>query len=256
MKSGKVYYRGRKDDIIKRFGNKINLKFIESTIMSCPTVKTCSCIWLPTPMLLVVYFSSEILNCQELMDFLKCKMDDKHWPDKIVRVDNLPTNPHGKTSKQILSRMYEKSVTSLETIDTFKISFLKEVKIALSENYTYDQIRNRDFFSIGGTSFLAVSLCNKLSQSSPQFGKIIIPYLLSNKYTIEQIMDIAQKEVIIENAIPKKRRKRSKSDLESPMSYKKVSTELSGKAIDFVCLWTQDTGKCVDASPTLYQNGE
>ncbi|KAJ0179545.1 hypothetical protein K1T71_005257 [Dendrolimus kikuchii] len=255
VKSGTIYYRGRKDDVIKRFGHKINLQLIESTIMICPRVKTCSCIWLPTPMLLVVYFSSETLSTQELMDFLKCKMDDTHWPDKIVRVDNLPTNPHGKISKQILSRMYEKMVSSPQTLDSLKVIFLKEAKVVLSKNLTYDQIKDQDFFSIGGTSFLAVSMCNRLSLACPQFGKLILPYLMSNKYTIEQIMEIAQKEMGIVESKPKRRMKRCKSAAESIISYKKNYTEFSGNPVEFMCLWTQNTGKCVDASPTLFQTG-
>lgn len=255
VKSGTVYYRGRKDDMVKRFGHKINLQLIESTVMLCPRVKTCSCIWLPTAMLLVVYFSSETLSSQELMDFLKCKLDDKHWPDKIVRVDTLPTNPHGKISKQILTKMYEKMVTIPLSLYSLKVSFLKELKVVLNKNFTYDQIKDQDFFSIGGTSFLAVSICNKLALTSPNFGKLILPYLMSNKYTIDQIMGIAQKEMGIEDIKPKKRVKRHKSATESFISYKKPFTESSGNSLEFIVLWTHDTGKCVDATPTLFQTG-
>lgn len=261
MRNGTIYYRGRKDDNIKRFGHKINLQYIESTIMQCPRVKSCSCIWLPKPLLLVVYFSSETLTSQELSDFLKCKLDDKHWPDKIVRVDNMPTNPHGKISKLILSKMYEKVINNVPaTLDSLKLSFLKELQVIMSRKFTYDEVKHKDFFAIGGTSFLAVSMCNKLSLTCPQFGKFILPYLMSQRKTIDEIMQLAQKELCIEDTKTKRKMKRSKSNAESMQdspSFKKVSTNIdnSSNPVEFVILWTYDTGKCVDASPTLFQYG-
>lgn len=261
VRNGTIYYRGRKDDVVKRFGHKINLQFIESTIMQCPRVKTCSCVWLPKPLLLVVYFSSETLSSQELSDFLKCKLDDKHWPDKIVRVDNLPTNPHGKISKLILSKMYEKVANVPQTLDSLKVSLLKELQVVMSRNFTYDAIKHKDFFSIGGTSFLAVSMCNKLSLTHPQFGKLILPYLMSQKNTIDEIMQLAQKELCVEDNKPKRKMKRSRSTVESMQdqqiyqSYKKINNDSSSDPVEFIVLWTYDTGKCVDASPTLLQIG-
>ncbi|KAM3967927.1 aminoadipate-semialdehyde dehydrogenase [Aphomia sociella] len=255
IRNGTIYYRGRKDDVIKRFGHKINLQFIESAIMQCPKVKTSSCIWLPKPMLLVVYFSSETINSQELSDFLKCKLDDKHWPDKIIRVDNLPTNPHGKTSKLILSKMYEKTATISQSFDTLKLHFMKELQLAMSKHFTYDQIKHKDFFAIGGTSFLAVSMCNKLSLSCPRFGKLILPYLISQKNTIDDIMQLAQKEICTKEIKPKKKIKRSLSDsnsLTEIQSYKKISQKPTSP-VEFIVLWTYDTRKCVDASPSLFQ---
>nr|XP_021188937.2 beta-alanine-activating enzyme [Helicoverpa armigera] len=260
IRNGTIYYRGRKDDVIKRFGHKVNLQMIENTIMQCPRVKTCSCVWLPKPMLLAVYFSSETLSSQELSDFLKCKLDDKHWPDKIMRVDNLPTNPHGKVSKQILSKMFEKLIGVPHSVDSLKFMFLKELKAAMSRSFTYDQIKDKDFFALGGTSFLAVSICNKLSQTCPQFSKVILPYLMTQKNTIEEILQIAKKQMSANEAKPKKRVKRSRSDSEAMgqadyLLQKKASISSNSFPVEFNVMWSHDTGKCVDASPTLFQSG-
>lgn len=258
MRSGTIYYRGRRDDIIKRFGQKVNLQIIEATIMQCPRVKTCACVWLPKPMLLAVYFSSETLNSQELSDFLKCKLDDKHWPDKIMRVDNLPTNPHGKISRQILSRMYERHLTMPQTLDSLKANFLQELKMAMGKSFTYDQIKHKDFFSIGGTSFLAVSMCNRLSLSCPQFGKMILPYLMSQRHTVDDIIQIAFKELSGDDGKHKRRSKRFRSDSgnvgQSESLLKRASMN-NNDPVEFMVLWSYDTGKCVDASPVLFQSG-
>ncbi|CAH0628587.1 unnamed protein product [Chrysodeixis includens] len=257
MRGGTIYYRGRRDDIIKRFGQKVNLQIIEATIMQCPRVQTCACVWLPKPMLLAVYFSSETLNSQELSDFLKCKLDDRHWPDKIMRVDHLPTNPHGKISRLILSRMYEKAATMPQTLDSLKASFLQELQMAMNISFTYDQIKDKDFFSIGGTSFLAVSMCNRLSLNCPQFGKIILPYLMTQKHTIEEIIQIAFKELSGDGK-NKRRSKRLRTDSETfgqADSLQKRSNMASNEPAEFIVLWSYDTGKCVDASPVLFQSG-
>ncbi|KOB65607.1 putative AMP dependent ligase [Operophtera brumata] len=246
INNGTVYYRGRKDDTIKRFGHKVHLQLIESTVMQCPRVKTCSCIWLPKPLLLVVYFSAETLNSQELSDFLKCKLDDKHWPDKVIRVDNLPTNSHGKISKLLVSSMFEKSFGKSQNLDimTLKLNFLKELKLALGGNFTYEQVKDKHFFSIGGTSFHAVSMCNRLSLICPQFGKFILPYLMSQVHTIEEIMLIVHKEICLEETKSKKRTKRSISHPESDCSPKKANNEkLSCNPVEFIVLWAYDTGK-------------
>lgn len=256
IRNGTVYYRGRKDDVIKRFGHKVNMQLIESTVMQCPRVKTCSCIWLPKPLLLVVYFSSETLSSQELSDFLKCKLDDKHWPDKVVRVESMPTNSHGKISKLLLSWMFDKDMGSPQNLDTLKSNFLKELKIAMCRNFTYEQIKDKDFFSIGGTSFLAVTLCNKLSILCPQFGKFILPHLMSQRH-IGEIMLMAHKEICVEEQKPKKRMKRCRSNSESynDCVSKKTNDNISCNPVEFIVVWTFDTGKCVDASPTLFQTG-
>lgn len=234
------------------------MQLVESTVMQCPRVKTCSCVWLPKPSLLVVYFSSETLNSQELSDFLKCKLDDKHWPDKVLRVDNLPTNSHGKISKVLISKMFEKSFGTPQNLDTLKSNLLKELKLTMCRNFTYEQIKDKDFFSIGGTSFLAVTMCNKLSFISPQFGKFLLPHLMSQRHNIGEILLMAQKEICIEEPKPKKRMKRSRSNTESfnDGASKKTNIEtVSCNPIEFIVVWKFDTGKCVDASPTLFQTG-
>ncbi|XP_072942100.1 beta-alanine-activating enzyme isoform X2 [Epargyreus clarus] len=255
-KNGITYYRGRKDDTIKRFGHKVNLQLIETTIMQCPRVKTCSCIWLPKPMLLVVYYSSETLSSQELSDFLKCKLDDKHWPDKVIRADTLPTNSHGKLSKRILTQMCEKNLLTPKSSDTLRESFLLELKFLLHRNFKYEDIKDKDFFSIGGTSFLAIALCNKLSLTHPQFANIILSHLISQKDTIEEIFRVAQKELGVEEKKTKKRIRRSSSNsvsfVSTSKSYKKRS-DSPINPVDFAVIWSYDTGKCVDASPTLFK---
>ncbi|XP_013140659.1 PREDICTED: acyl-CoA synthetase family member 4 [Papilio polytes] len=254
VSNGTVYYRGRKDDIIKRFGNKINLQYIENTVMQCSEVKTCSCIWLPKLMLLVLYYSSETIKSHDLSILIKGKLEEKHWPDKIIKVDNLPTNLHGKTSKQILSTMFENDLNK-PTIPATN-AFLEELTSMLRTTLPIEEIKNKNYQSIGGTSFLAIAMCNKLSHTYPQLGNFILPYLISNNKTIQDIVQLVEKDYSYEEMKSKKRTK--KPDFRSKRLAYALSEvlELDRNLVEFQELWKFDTGKCVDASPTLcsYKN--
>ncbi|XP_049888105.1 beta-alanine-activating enzyme [Pectinophora gossypiella] len=262
VENGTMYYRGRQDDVIKRFGHKINLQSIENTVMQCPRIKTCSCVWLPKPKVLHVYYSSETFSSQDLSDYLKCKLDDKHWPDRIIRVDNMPVNSHGKISKVLLAKMYDQFQSTPLTTTSLKVKLLNELKRVLNFKGTYDDAKGKDFFSLGGTSFLAVTMCNSISLTNPDFGKFLLPHLMNHRKSIDEIMDLATREVFIEAENPKKRKKSKNSVSESESvtvtdiipSKKKLNSPISAP-LEFIEMWTYNTGKCVDASPALLQTG-
>lgn len=254
MQNGTIYYRGRTDDVIKRFGYKINLQFIESTVMLCPRVKACSCIWMPNPRLLVVYFSSETFSSQDLSDFLKCKVDDRHWPDKIIRVNSLPTNAHGKITRALVTKSFD-TLDYPVTLNNLKAKFLMELRDLLSQRFTFEDIKDKDFFSLGGTSFLAVSLCNKLSQTDAGFGRCLLPHLMSPTKTISQVVEAVGKEInknMVEHK-DGKTLKRVASQSTSSCSETATSKKSTAKVLplQIVIFWTYNTSKCVDASPTL-----
>ncbi|KAJ2950398.1 hypothetical protein O0L34_g8642 [Tuta absoluta] len=279
-KSGTIYYRGRNDDVIKRFGHKINLQLIESTIMHCPRIKACSCLWLPKPKLLVVYFSSETFSSQDLSDFLKCKLDDKHWPDRIVRVGSMPTTTHGKISKFVLRKLLDAGSNTQElslpqSLPALKIKFLQEAKSTLKCDMTYDEIKNQNWYNIGGSSFLAVTLCNVMSIIHPEYGRYLLPQLMNPSLTIDQALDAVEKllhspeNITEEDSRTSKKMKtfdRLDSQSSSGMTTLTAFPETSGSSskevitpavnlIEFTEMWTYDTGKCVDASPSVIECG-
>ncbi|KAL4709338.1 hypothetical protein ACJJTC_007070 [Scirpophaga incertulas] len=256
VKNGTIYYRGRKDDIVKRFGVKINLQFIETIVMQCPEVKTCSCVWLPKPMLLVVYYSSETLKSCELSKILRNKLDDKHWPDKILRVDSIPMNSHGKISKQAVVKLYETLTNIPKTFDFLKDCFVKELQNLMNKTVTYEDIKNHDFLSFGGTSFLAMAICNKMSLTYPEISRYILPLLITKRNTIDEIMHLAHAEMFVNEVRAKKKLKRSVSDTNLKRKGMKKKNELKTvKYVEMTIMWTFDTGKCIDASPALINIG-
>ncbi|XP_068627753.1 beta-alanine-activating enzyme [Battus philenor] len=247
--NGTIYYRGRKDDTIKRFGHKVNLQYIENSIMECSEVKTCSCIWLPKLVLLVLYYSSEKICTKDLSILIKGKLDEKYWPDKIIKVDNLPMSTHGKTSKHILSKMFENDLVTPTIPPT--LAFLEELTLMLKTNLNVEQMKNKTFLSIGGTSFLAIAMCNKLSHVYPELGNLILPHLISNIKTVQEITKLIEKNYNYDECKLKKRFQRSEPKAKKlAMTLSKVF-ELDRTRVEFQEFWKYDTGKCVDASPTL-----
>lgn len=251
VKNGTIYYRGRKDDTIKRFGNKVNLQYIESKVMECLEIKTCSCIWLPKLMLLVLYFSSETFSSYELSKVIKSKLEEKCWPDKLIKVNNLPTNTHGKTSRLTLSKMFEKDTLAQQNILP-SVAFIEE--LLLGKNLKIDEIKDKTFEAVGGTSFLAITMCNKLSHMYPKLGNLILPNLISNNKSINEIVQIIQKDYFYEKRKSKKRLKSPDSKSKRLASMQTINEIQKYSAIQHIVfeeLWKYNTGKCVDASPTL-----
>lgn len=260
MKNGTIYYRGRRDEVIKRFGHRVNTLIIESTVMLCPKITACACIWLQKPMLLVVYYSSVTFNCQDLTNFLKCKLDDKHWPDKIIRVASIPINEHGKVSKKVLADLYNSELSLTISENSFKETFMTELNATLVSDMSYEDIKDKDFFSIGGTSFTAITICNRISQCCPEFGKILLPNLVTRRHTIDKIVQQARKRILnIETKEGKRKKARRRSSanestaLPAEEAVVKRNTNTPSELAEFVVLWTYDTGKCIDASPTIFE---
>ncbi|KAG7305456.1 hypothetical protein JYU34_009525 [Plutella xylostella] len=267
--NGTMYFRGRKDDVIKRFGHKVDLKLIESTALHSPLVKSCSCIWLPKPTLLVVYYVSDTLTTRELSNFLKSKLNDKHWPDKVIRIENLPLNPHGKVSKQTLNTLFNQRLLAHSSLtEDCKSQFIKELKCTLDSCISYDEIKDKDFYSIGGTSFMAVAMCNRMSQTYPSFAKSALPLLLSHKNTIYTVVQEVDKCILDVVKKPKRKIKRTRCktlDGETVSIKKSNLTVTTDNQTSIITAdrmtevpfsmsveWSYDTGKCVDASPELF----
>lgn len=259
MKNGIIYYRGRRDDVIKRFGHKVNMQAIETVVMQCPKINSCSCIWLPKPSLLIVYYSSEMVDNQELIDFLKIKLDHISLPDRVIKVKSLPVNEHGKISKKILMKLYESSNTSSMSRENFRSKFLRELRSSLNLTCPYNVIKDKDFFSMGGTSILAVTLCNKLCHDYPELARLVLPHLLSHKNTIGKILRIVQKVEFVNTNANKLmlKSKRSKCSIDESISEtelpKRSNTEVNAK-VTLSEMWSYDTKKCVDATPALFES--
>ncbi len=106
------YYHGRKDETIKRYGEKISLKEIENTIYLLPQVNEVSVVDMPDEMLgasILVFVGSNhdpIKTREAIMQYCKNRLPKTHWPEEIVVMDELPRNMNGKFDKIALRNCF------------------------------------------------------------------------------------------------------------------------------------------------------
>lgn len=100
--AGELMYLGRKDFQIKRMGYRIELGEIETAACSFEGVKECACVYKADSDNLVLFYSADKLDDNELMDRLKRKLNDYMIPNRLVKLSVLPHNPNGKIDRLAL----------------------------------------------------------------------------------------------------------------------------------------------------------
>lgn len=260
IKNGTIYYRGRRDGLIKRFGTKIHLRYLENYVAQDPRVRACCCVWLPKPMQLVLFFSSYACTSHDVSDLIKnSKLGHNYIPDKIIRVDNFPVTEHGKICKQTLTKIFKAESEKDSHTSSINQLILKELRETLRHKLEYEEIQDKDFFTLGGSSFLAVTLCNKLSVKHPFLGKACLPFILQPKNSIKEVLRLVDTKLspydMSKWSKEVKSRKRLKRKPSITSVTKEESQEKLVRTVEFVVLWKFNMGKCVDASPTLFHSG-
>lgn len=111
-KEGYFYFCGRMDDVIKSFGEKVNLKEVEEFIYLHPYVKEVAAIAVADEYAgdaIVLYVSCDYVSEQQKQELLRqCKqmMPRNHWPKEIILMNEIPKNINGKLDKVALKNSY------------------------------------------------------------------------------------------------------------------------------------------------------
>jgi len=112
---GYFYFHGRRDDTVKRYGEKVSLKIIEDTIRFFPAVNEVVVIDLPddvTGVSIIVFVGTDSLNQSEsdLMSHCRSQLPKSHWPFAIYFMSELPRTLNGKYDKQLLKMTYQQKI--------------------------------------------------------------------------------------------------------------------------------------------------
>lgn len=114
---GYFYYHGRMDETIKRYGEKVSLKEIESTIYLLSEIIDVAVIDVPDEILgaTIIAFveaNGDAIKLREMiMNYCKSTLPKTHWPQEVFVVSKLPRNMNGKFDKSALKkRFFEKKV--------------------------------------------------------------------------------------------------------------------------------------------------
>ncbi|XP_055381999.1 beta-alanine-activating enzyme [Condylostylus longicornis] len=248
--NGEMYYRGRINSIIKRFGHNIDTSVIENKFLEESTIRSVCCIFDETKHeLLVFLIAKQNFNPQICLN--KLKIVEK--PNTIVLSDEFPVNQNGKIAKDVLLRKYRSKTDSfrnfsvLNTFDVvikhisniskisseFLVNLLKCKKTA---NKKLKTVLNSSFLSLGGTSIDILNLVSEIETLQQRsLDPKIMEMLFDNNCPVSEILNY------IENLN------------ESPLQ-ESESEIIEDYSIQTNFLWKFDTKKCIDASPTFHNN--
>ena len=107
VKNGKMWYLGRCDNQIKRFGQRINLDYIEKVVVGATEVVSCYLVQKPAAdrrlIHLFVVPTKDVTNANvfknQLKERLQVILPRAAQPDKIHVIVKLPMTSHGKVNK-------------------------------------------------------------------------------------------------------------------------------------------------------------
>lgn len=241
-----VYYYGRRNDIIKKFGERVNLSKIE--IVALEVVPVAACIYMKKKVALFVKTDDDHLVAA-LNAKLKERLQPSEVPDDIRKISFFPLTENGKICKQQLKQIYkdllkkdrDKRVaaeeTFLEAIN--QILNLKLGKPSSSASEASDEPDGKrmktemdlTFKALGLTSFDALRISMKLEDQTG-LSNGLLPKLLDDRHTIHDICLYLK-------------------DMRQKKSDKAVETGVTSSSIVTKVVQRFNLEKCVDSSPAL-----
>ena len=105
---GELIYISRKDFQIKRSGYRIELGEIEAGANSVEGVKSCACIYDKEEKLLVLIYEGKVKNTDTVLSGVMKKVPSYMYPDKVIKIKEMPQNANGKIDRIYLSANYKK----------------------------------------------------------------------------------------------------------------------------------------------------
>lgn len=241
----KIFYYGRKNEIIKKFGERVNLNNIE--IVAAEVVTAVACIYMKKKIVLFLKTDDDHL-AGLLTNHLKLKLKPSEVPDEIRRISFFPLSDNGKVSKQQLKDIYkdllrEDREKRIEAEESFleainQILNLKLGKISTSSaSDEPDGKRMRTevdstFRALGGTSFDALRISMKLEDQTG-LSNGLLPKLLGDRHSIRDICHY------LKNLTPN-------NEQQADEAYRAIKSAITTKIVQRF-----DLEKCVDSSPAL-----
>lgn len=167
LNNGEIQVIGRTDDQVKLSGYRIELGEIESVLNRFEGIKNCAV--LIKEQRLVAYVVCEDGEkkdfLQEIKAFCKKELTPYMIPSEYIQVDLIPQTPNQKIDRKALSAMQGKRLTeSGEKSAEDKGSYQELFGIWKEVLGNFDFDIDDNFFDIGGTSLLAMTLQQKMTE--------------------------------------------------------------------------------------------
>ncbi|XP_053972317.1 beta-alanine-activating enzyme isoform X1 [Hylaeus volcanicus] len=289
---GSIFYKGRSNSIIKRFGNKVDLTKLEECALQVDFVKNCYVLWdeSSNKLHLCLVTNKKINHCPNMnIDIVKHlhKLHPLYRPDKIHFLKHFEYNSNGKISIEFLKKYIEEQMNKI----TDNVDFQKCENLFRSLWKNSLKCENNGFVQSGGTSIIALQISHTLSNEvNVEFPEII--GMLLNNATDDDCLSYIKKTlsnnpkdktinhleyhsdnnqtVSLVNATTNVESKHSNSVTMAPEIYKyqwhkcrgqiHSSTTITNENLKLQyniiskieIIKTYDLRKCVDASPTVF----
>ena len=185
--SGELVSLGRADDMVKVSGQSVSLSEVERTLQRHPSVKRASVLRLGQLLVGVVEVPTDL--AAESVDwraFLALTLAGYMIPARILQITKMPIASAGKIDRSAIIRMLE---DDLANRPEQKPEGALECDIAQAWEDILDfrpVMRDDNFFAVGGTSLLSISVSQRLQQTGyPVSAQMVLACLT--------VADLAQK---------------------------------------------------------------
>lgn len=230
-KDGEFYYISRCSEVVKRYGNRVDLKHIQEAARKSNQIKEACCVFDTLSNTLGLFVQLKECSSEDnhiIWCFLRKELEPKELPDVVRIVKYLPLSSHGKLSN---SKLVEMLMIPQSNSGSARKYFTKK----LEEIFGNDpkDIAHRSFMDLGGTSFLALSIVSELERVYKCLLSGLMGMMLNPTIPILDLLSYIETE-----AIP---------NISNGTLLKQVFVE------EPQIHWKFDLGKCIDATPTILQ---
>lgn len=182
---------GRKDDVVKVNGIRIDLNDIESVVLGHGEVSEVKCTFPADSSQsgIICYYVAGSLTESQLREYCTAVLAGYEVPSLFVKLEKMPLLPNGKVDKAALPSIQDRLVNKpyaeprneveRKVADMWKVLLNRE-SVGVTDN----------FFELGGHSIKLIQLISKINR---EFGVKISPELLFNNPTVEAISEEIEK---------------------------------------------------------------
>lgn len=196
-RENRLYFEGRTNETIKKFGVKINLFRITNFASKINGVKMAYCISINMKVVLFYVPDENVpIDIIKFRSELKLKLNDYEYPQNIISIDRLPLSKHGKVSIRELENIFKNN--SIGKNESISHEFFDQiyqctgVQITSSEQTTNNPKKikthvNSSFYELGGTSVAAIQIYHNMEEKCSIFCPKLIELLINTNNSIEDV---------------------------------------------------------------------
>ncbi|XP_032670188.1 beta-alanine-activating enzyme [Odontomachus brunneus] len=172
---GRMFYKGRRNNVVKRFGNKINLRELEKVVTELNFVRNCAVLWDTESHKLYLCLSTaktkEFINLKnDIISHLRI-LPAIYKPDKIIIVEQFDFTTSGKICLSSLRKVCKDSETEVTSANNLHADVGE-----IFQNLWNQHIKSKNvgFLTSGGTSITAL----QISSAVVEMFKMEFPELI------------------------------------------------------------------------------